>query len=205
VQETARMMATLELAKKGVESAKSEICAYVWERYGFKVSNLFSYDVAEDREDIRQIFWLAVVEHIPKLDHRGNPIWHLAVRGFWQVGAHVRRKRVMVGLLSLDAPIQNGQETTHTSRLEMLPDYTKDVEGIVIRQIGSKQQVELMSRLEMPPTARRAFDAILSGEAGDPSEIGFNKSLAAALEVSPQRASQAMQALRGSVEAEVTA
>lgn len=197
MRESVKVMNELEQAKKGVSSSMDFICRFVWEKYGYKISRLFSNDVAEDREDLQQIFWMAVAEHIPHLDDRGNPVWHLAVRGFWRVGAHIRRKEKMAGLLSLDAPINDEEETS--SRGARLRDDTVDVEGLIVQQLGDKQQVDFVLDLNLAPVARRALEAIMSGVA-DPTEMGFNKTLAQKIGVSPQRASQAMQLLRGSVE-----
>lgn len=187
----------LDRAKVGSRVAADFICRYVWEQYGGKIINLFSNDSSEDRDDLQQIYWLAVAEQIPKLDERGDPIYHLGQRGFWRVGAHIRRKRAMVHLLSLDAAIVDEDESR--TRGAMLSDDRVDVEGIVVHQLGSQQQVEMILDIELAPIAQRALGAIMRGEAGDPAEIGFNKTLAKVLKVSPQRASQAMQSLRASV------
>lgn len=202
MQETAKVMALLEEAKAGVSAAQDFICRHVWEKYGYKINGYFSSDSAEDRDDLQQIFWLAVAEAIPKLDNRGNPVWHLAVRGTWKVGAHIRRRDKIAKarqLVSLDAPAKGAEEETWTTG-SRLRDEKQDVESFVVQQLGSLQQVELIGELGFSPTAQRALEVILSGEAGDPTEIGFNKNLAAVLGVSPQRASQAMTAIRSTVE-----
>src|SRR5882672_5078166 len=78
----AKVVAELERAKTGHSGAADFICRYVWETYGGRIFGLFSNDVADDRDDLQQIFWLAVAGHLPKLDHRGDPVYHLGQRGF---------------------------------------------------------------------------------------------------------------------------
>lgn len=183
-------------AKEGCSSATDFICRYVWELYGYRIRKLFSNDTIDDGDDLQQIFWIAVVAHIPKLDHRGDQIYHLGQRGFWRVGSYIRRKKAMDRILSLDAPYGEDEGMTLGQRHA---DPSSDTEGIVLRQLGGEQQVDMILNLELAPIAQRALDAIMSGEAGDPDEIGFNKNLAAVLKVSPQRASQAMKSLRSAV------
>lgn len=198
MKHSVRVNSELERAKEGHSLAIDFMCRYVWDTYGRRIFSLFSNDVAEDRDDLQQIYWMAVVETIPKLDGRGDPVYHLGQRGFWRVGAHIRRKEAMGRLLSLDATISADEDESLT-RGSKLEDERVDIEGLVVHQLGSAQQVEMILDIELAPIAQRALDAIMKGEAGDPSEIGFNKQLAGALGVSPQRASQAMQSLRQSV------
>jgi hypothetical protein len=189
----------LDKAMNGVASSIDFVCQYVWDNYGTRIFDLYSADRADDKDDLQQIFWMTVAKHIPKLDERGDLFYHLGQRGFWAVGAHIRRKESMVRLLSLDAPRRQADGDGDATIADSLRDPAVDVEGIVVNQLGSGQQVSMILNLQLAPIAERALDAIMSGQAGDPSEIGFNKKLAAELGVSPQRASQAMQSLRSAV------
>lgn len=192
-------LATLERAKRGDLVAREEITFYVWEKYGKRaVRKFFSGDLSEDRDDLQQVFHLGVAEAFAKVDHRGDPIYHLGMRGWWKVGAHVREARAFYRERSMDVPLYEGEGETAKDRL---PDLI-DLEAVVISQVGTEQQVVLCQDAELGPTARRAMEAILNDEAGDPTEIGFNKRLASALGVSQQRGTQAMQALRRGVFAE---
>lgn len=193
----------LERAKAGSELSADFICRYVWEQFGKRIWGLFSNDTADDRDDLKQIYWMAVARALSIVDERGDPLYHLGQRGFWAVGAHIRRKEAMQRLLSLDAPKFNAElgEDSEITIGDALhdPNPYSDVEGIVVNQLGSRQQVSMILNLELAPIAQRALDAIMSGQAGNPAEIGFNKNLAKQLGVSPQRASQAMQSLRSAV------
>lgn len=189
----------LDQAMNGRSHSADFICRYVWEQYGARICELYSNDRADSKDDLRQIFWMAVARHIPKLNEKGDLLYHLGQRGFWAVGAHIRRKEAMSRLLSLDAPRGSQNEEGDTTILDSLPDHRTDVEGLVVHQLGSSQQVDMILNLRLAPIAQRALDAIMSGQAGEPTEVGFNKSLAKALGVSPQRASQAMNSLRSAV------
>jgi hypothetical protein len=190
-------MATLERAKAGDQRAREDIVMYVWEKYGGKIAYLYSPDPADEREDLHQIFLMGVTDALAKVDHRGNPIWHLAVRGNWAVSRHIRTAKEKARERSLDYEAFEGEGETAVAQLR---DESVDVEGLVLSQIGTGQQVSLIMGANLSPTARRAMEAILNDEAGDPVELGFNKRLADALEVSPQRASQAMESLRKGVD-----
>lgn len=199
MKHSVKVNAELEQAKTGHSSAVDYICRYVWDQYGKRIWDLFSNDSADDKDDLQQIYWMAVVKHLPKLDERGDPVYHLGQRGFWAVGAHIRRKEAMSKLLSLDAPRHRDGEDKDMTLGDSLRDPIADVEGIVVNQLGGNQQVDMILDLKLAPTAKRALGAIMAGKAGDPREKGFNKNLAGALGVSEQRASQAMQSLRKAV------
>lgn len=203
--ETQEQMRQLWLAKDGDTASIAKVATYVWERFGGRISKLYSPDKADDWEDLRQVFWQAVIEHIPKIDHRGSPYWHLSQRGYWRVGAYIRHKKAVADraqVLSLDALRQNSADEDGLALHERVPDHNVDVEGVVTRQIGAVQEVLVAEGAPMPPVARRAFEALLTDDDLDPGEQGFNKRLAKKLGVSPQRASQAMSILRRSIETE---
>lgn len=196
----------LDKAMSGISQSVDFVCRYVWDSYGTRIFELYSNDRADDKEDLQQIFWMAVAKHIPKLDERGDLFYHLGQRGFWAVGAHIRRREAMSTLLSLDAPRHREGEDGDATLGDSICDLQADVEGMVVHQLGSQQQVDIILGLDLAPTAQRALDAILSGDAGDPLELGFNKKLSETLGVSPQRASQAMASIRKAVtEGEVAA
>lgn len=191
MQKPPEIMRHLENAKKtGDSRSMGIVCEYVWNEFGVKkVSRLFSYDVAEDEDDIRQTFMLGVIKHIPKIDDRGNPLYHLSVRGWYAVTYLTRKAAPLAGQASLN--VEEGE-----IQIGQLRDNAVGPEDLVVQQIGSRQQVQAILESDISPTARRACDAILSGAAGDPTELGFNKTLAKELGVSPQRSSQSIGKIR---------
>lgn len=192
-----RIMRQLERAKAGdMSHAAGIVCDYVWNEFGKKyVPRLFSYDSAEDQDDIQQVYMLGVLRFIPSIDHRGNPLFHLHKRGYFAVTAHTRKGVKMASQSYLNSDTADGEEPYF-----QVVDGRDSPEDLVVRQYGAVQQVALLKDADKSSIASRAMAAILAGETLDPREIGFNQSLAAALEVSAQRSSQSMQKLRAAAE-----
>lgn len=181
-------------AKAGSERAAADLITYAWNEWGVHMCRfLFSYDIAEDEDDLRQIFMLGAFQAIPHLDERGDPMHHLAKRGWWAVRSNNRRGLKWRDTKSLD--VEEGPD-----QVSSVPDTQEDMEEIVIRQMGAMQTAHAIRDLPMAPIGERIIDAVLEGKAGDPTEIGFGRRLSAAINVSPQRASQGMNTIRKAVE-----
>jgi hypothetical protein len=196
--ESPRVMRMLERAKHGDTMAIQNVMDFGWEKFGkgMAIKN-FSHDPAEDMDDLKQIFQMAMLRAIPKLDARGNPIYHMAQRGWWAIQAHTHKKQGFAGQQSLNAVAYDDGNDDVMSRLE---DPEASTEEIVVNQVYAEQVVAAVHSAELSSIARRTADAILSNEIGVPGEIGFNKKLAAYLDVSEQRASQGVQKLRAEME-----
>lgn len=187
-------------AQQGDEEAKRRYSIVVYEHYEGRIKRIFSKDPSIDLDDLRSTFYLGILKAIPKLDGRGSDLYHAGQRGMWAVQSEIKavqrtmRQRAMH--VSWDEPTADG-----LSLAERYQD--REVETVqehAIEALSNEETVKIFADVDLKPRERQAIEAILSGEAGDPREGGFNKRLAAAMDVCPQRASQVMASMRKTLE-----
>lgn len=187
--EQQQMLALLPLAQAGDESAIGRIAVYCLDKYRYRIAKLYSLDPAISREDLEMTFFEAIIRAIPKLDHRGNPFYAAGQFGVWAVGSELRTIKAMLTRRGAQPQPVDGE----TDWLERLADRLEpDFREIVVSRHESTRLVRIIAKADLKPHVRKALQIIYEGKAGDPDELGFNKRLAAEMEVSPQRASQIM-------------
>lgn len=188
--EEARVIALLPQAQQGDEQAVYDVAMYVFRRWKTRIRGFYSLDPAYDREDIEDAFLEGILKALPLGVHeRPNPLWHLSERGYWNVGSFVRSIR------NRPIPVQDDIDQNDPV-VEQVPDDEEDMRTVVISQLDAGQRViHILANADLRGNTKLAIEAILAGEVGDPTELGFNKRLADYLEVSPQRASQVMAEL----------
>lgn len=176
--------------------ARNLVGLYVYNKWLPKALKRFSSDPYQDRDDIANSFFEGILGGLEKVDGRGIPLYHIAVRGFWQVGSVTRVPAVRKHMLNADIselwdPANGDASPARSSS----PDFADAVD----RQIDAEGVV----RKARETLANRALDTleiIVAGKAGDPMDLGFNQRVAKELGVSEQRASQIMGKMREDLE-----
>jgi hypothetical protein len=185
-REEQRVTAMLPAAHQGDETAVYEVAMYVFKRWKSRIRKFYTLDPAYDREDLEDVFMHGILAALPLGVHtRPNPLWHLSERGYWAVGSFIRSIRQRPHMVHED-------EDTREVLVEQVEDPVDYREIVVSRSAAQERVVHILANSSLRDKPRLAVEAILSGEVGDPTELGFNKNLAEYLKVSPQRASQIM-------------
>lgn len=185
-------LALIPRAQERDPVALTELLSYIDQRYGWMIAKLYSSDPMLSREDIYAEFLEGVVGGIPIVSMDiGNPLFHLAQRGLWNAKSAVESAkkyqylpRRLKEVDASDDEAWNDGEFMPTDRTE------SSTEDIVVQRHFARHVTHVLSMADLTGNERKAFLLILSGELGDPCEMGWNKKLANALSVSPQRASQ---------------
>lgn len=201
-------MTLLAQAKRGDEAAHRLLVDMVSREYSGMVFNLYTVDPMLGRDDILQEFYWGIWRAVEKVDHRGDPIFHLAQRGQWAVKsvvAAVNRRRHGtaakeggVSVVSLDADESDMKEP----REDSFEDQTCEVIEIVERQQSARRRMHLIrSSDKLRPTHAKALAAVLEHNI-DLSQLGGKRQLAKALGVSGQRVSVIVKQIQQIAEAE---
>jgi hypothetical protein len=191
------VLAILPRAKDGHYEERTTVTNFCWRRYHYRVERFFSSDPAISVDDLLQTFWEGIWHAVPKVDGRGDPLYHLGQRGVWAVQSEVRQiqaqmKRRARALIGAD----NWNERMWGDGTKEIADPDSDFEGVLIESLDAHERIRILTHASLKPRSRQALDMILSGQVGDPTEPGFNKRLAEAMGVSEQRASQFMGNIR---------
>lgn len=89
-QERQYCMQLLRRAKHGEESACERLTREISRHFAYMLRGLYSVDPMCDRDDLQAAFQLGIWQGIDKVDHRGDPLYHLAWRGRMAVTSMVR-------------------------------------------------------------------------------------------------------------------
>lgn len=195
---TGDMLGLVARAQGGDEDAHREVAVFCFNKYRHRLKKLYDpIDPAIGMEDLEMTFFEGIMQAVLIADHRGDPLYHIGQRGFWNVQSEIRAvKRVMARRQHLVR-----EHETDLDPLDQVPDDTGDFREIVHDQLEACGMVTIIANADLKDRTRQAAGLIMSGRCGDPRENGFNQRLARQLEVSPQRASQIMADLRKSARA----
>ncbi len=193
VQET--MVRQTWRAQQGNEQARGEVAMYCYNTYKGRLTSFFSRDPACSQEDLEATFFLGIWDAVMKADTRGNPLYFIGQCGIWRVQSEVRTIRRRMAGISHFTHIADGTTQDDESVIEPV-DPAPDFREIVVSRLDDQRVVHIIANANLRDRQREALDIILAGEAGDPSEPGFNKRLAAKMGVCEQRASQLTGDLR---------
>lgn len=192
--------ALLEKAKAGDGDAQREIAVYTFNTYRSKIAMMYTQDPAVTLEDLEMVFFEAIFAFIPKVDHRGNPIFHLAQRGRWAAQSEVRSVNLrMRGRARLVGTDDDGQPM---DPLDVADRTDHDFREVICDALDADRVVRIVANANLRPRQREAMDLILSGEVGEPGDPGFNQTLAKRMGISPQRTSQIMGQLEATLRSE---
>lgn len=195
----AQALALIRRAQKGDADARRAVALYVFERYKGRVKRLYNQDPAVSLEDMEHTFFEGIWEYTPKADRRGDPLYHIGQRGYWRVQSEVRsahalmkqRTKALVGAHGWDERMWGEGDG-----IDQHPDPAEDFSEVLFRNDEARQRLQLIFDAPISLRAREAVERALAGQAGDPSEPGFNQRLAQAMGLSPQRISQLFNELR---------
>lgn len=168
----------------GDRQACEEVTLYAFREYESKLNKLKPHDQILSYDDMRTTFYEGILRHMPKLDYRGDPYQHLAWRGYLYVLSEIR------------ATAKHVKDRTYVERLDEQIAHMEDWDGIDARQDAARELGQIMKALPATSPERKLMKVAISGVAGDPLQKGYNKRLAQALDISPQRASQIMAKLQ---------
>lgn len=169
-------------AKRQEQGALSKLVMFIDQRYSYLVTRLYSADPVLSREDIHSYFLEGVIGGIPKVSMEiGDPLFHLAQRGVWKAKSAVDSAKKYRRTEDLNDPEFGDAGADRTQ---------EDPADIVVQRHFARHVTRVLSMAGLEGNEKRAFLLILTGDLGDPCEMGWNKKLARALRVSPQRASQ---------------
>lgn len=184
-------LALIPRAQRGDQGALSQLVAFLDEKYRWMIQSLYSGDPMLSKEDIHGEFLEGIAGGIAvvRLDI-GNPLFHLAQRGQWKAKSAVDAAKKYQKLPRSQGRFKEGEfEGEWTD--DYLTDRTQqDPADIVVQRHFADHVTRVLSVAGLTGNEKKAFLLILSGELGDPCEMGWNKRLADTLGVSPQRASQ---------------
>lgn len=193
-------LALLQRARKGDAGAEKAVAVHCYDHFLPRLRRLASKnaDVAMSLEDMEQAFFEGCWRAVLVADDRGDPLYHIGQRGIWAVQSLMRSVRRVT---RAQAGVWAGMNDERRDPVANAPDpRAPDAFSRVEDALVARQRVHVLVTAPLKPRLRQAVDAILSGAAGDPDEIGFNARLAVAMGVSPQRTSQVMAELRGLVQ-----
>jgi hypothetical protein len=184
----AQYLQLIPSAQRCDQSARAKLVMFLDERYGWMLAKLYSGDPMLSREDIHSEFLEGIIGGIPKVKMEvGDPLFHLAQRGLWKAKAAVESARRYQKLERHG----NYYDEDGLSVEDVWTDRTQqDPADIVVQRNFARHVTKVISMAGLGENERRGLVLILSGELGDPCEMGWNKRLADALKVSAQRASQ---------------
>lgn len=187
----AQYLTLIPRAKQGDQSALAELVMFLDKRYSWMIAKLYSGDPMLSREDIHSEFLKGILGGVPIVSLEvGNPLFHLAQRGLWEAKSAVESAKKYQLLPQSHGRVQEGQREGEWDG-DYLADRTQiDPADIVVQRHFAQHVTRVLSLADLSGNEKKAFLLILSGQLGDPCEMGWNKTLADALGVSPQRASQ---------------
>lgn len=192
--------ALLERAKAGDGDAQRQVAVHTFNQYRGKIAKLYTQDPAVSLEDLEMVFFEAIFAYIPKLDHRGNPLFHLAQRGRWAAQSEVRSVNIR---MRNRARLTGTDDDGHPMDPLDVADRTEhDFREIICDAEDADRVVRIVANANLRPRQREAMDLILSGEVGEPGDPGFNQTLAKRMDISPQRTSQIMGQLEATLRSE---
>lgn len=186
------MKRRLKQAQAGDEEATSDVALYVFNKYRSRIVQLArqSLDPAITLEDMEASFFIAILEAVQIADGRGCDFYHIGQRGVWAVQTELR---VLQRQMSC--------RTLHPDWADV-PEYERVVDRcaedfceVVERRVDGELMVEIIANTTLSGPCRQAIDVIVR-EGLDPNELGFNKTLAGHMGVSPQRTSQILKDVR---------
>jgi len=205
---TAACMRLLQQARRGDEYAHRKLVDTVVEHYLMMVKRFYTVDPILGWEDIKQEFFWGIWRAVPIVDHRGDPIFHLAQRGEWAVrsivtAANKKRHGTSapeggVSVVYLDDPNENEpwREPADESP-ESDPHHIVEIHED--REEAFNRVLRIIVHAELRPQEHDVLHRLLSGEL-DISEKGAGCQLAADLGVSGQRVSQILKRMRAEFE-----
>ena len=185
-QNQKQAMACLIKAQAGDYGARTDVALYVFDKWKYRAHALFAADRSLDHDDLEQVFFLGILEGVPKADERGNPLFHLSQRGLWRVKSTVKASQLRGMTINEDlSEVREGR----------LHEKSEDHADLVINWVAADQMLINVAP-HLSDRAKDAFMLLINGDLGDPAEPGLNKRLAEAMQVSEQRASQIMNKVR---------
>lgn len=192
-----RMRQLLKQAQAGNEDAARQVALYCFEKYKYRLNKLYSRDPAISLEDMEMTFYEGIQDFVLKADGRGDDFYHIGQRGIWLVMSELRAVHRVMERRAYPQVWDDGEEAEFTDR--HMDRTTEDFREHVISVLDAGATVSVIARARLKTRTREALELILSGEVGEPDEIGFNKRLAGRMGISPQRSSQIMDDLEASL------
>lgn len=203
---TAECMRLLEQARKGDERAHRKLVETVCDNYIIMVRHHYTVDPILDWDDIKHEFFWGVWRAVARVDHRGDPIFHLAQRGEWAVRSLVtaaNRKRHGtsakeggISVVSLDEPTTEGERPwREPADLSLHSDPQTVVEIHEDRDEAFERVLKIVVHADLRPQEHDVLHRLLTGDL-DLSEKGTGCKLAEDLGVSGQRVSQILKRMR---------
>lgn len=208
--QTGKCMRLLVQAKRGDEGSHRALVEIVSKEYRGMIAQFYTNDPMMGREDIFQEFYWGIWRAVDKVDHRGDPIFHLAQRGQWAVKsvvAAVNRRRHGtaakeggVSVVSLDTPRDDQQPSWEPSE-ESYEERVCEVIELLHRRRDARRRVQLLYAARLRPSHINALNKIMEHNI-DLTQLGARRQLAKALGVSGQRVSVIMKQIEAIVEME---
>lgn len=193
-EERRHCMRLLEQCKDGDEQCYGLLVSAIARHFGYMLRQYNSVDPATGPEDLRQTFMMGVWQAIRKVDHRGDPLMHLAIRGCWAVSSlvhviHQRRRGTPLWIQ------EHGEERSIgciPETWDLADDNAENDPAYVVEVIEAQNEAReaittILARVELKGRDQDVLDWLLSDE--DPHGLGANQRLATELGVSEQRAS----------------
>lgn len=193
--ERRRCMLLLKQAKKGELEAVEQLVQRLSGHFSYMIKPYRSPDPAYDSDDLQQHFQLGILQAIPKVDDRGDPLFHLAWRG----------QRAVSSLLATWKTRRQGQDGERS--IGCIPegfdipdlDWENRPEQHLARELA-KQDAKLRVRyiLTHVSLTNRQWDVVSWMIVDEDTEMdGANLRLAHTMGVSPQMASKHRKAVMG--------
>lgn len=195
-QEQTSMTRQLWRAQQGDGEAYRQVAMYCFQAYHGKLTHFYSKDPAISFEDLESTFFMGIWDAVAKADTRGNPLYFIGQCGMWKVQSEVRSMRRRMAMVSQFTHVATAGTIDEDENTVEPMDTEPDFREIVVSRLDDERVVRIIANANLRDRQREAMDIILSGEAGDPSEPGFNKRLAQQMDICPQRASQLTADLR---------
>lgn len=190
-----RFMRLLTRAKGGDECACGELARGLAQHFSYMIKRFRSVDPAYDLDDLMDQFMIGIWNAIDKVDERGDPLYHLARRGAWEVSSLLKMiKRRRHGMSEWTKEYgKPGEYSVGTLpegwdprdlRPEAAPEYELAPEPDQVRM--QAQVTAILNHPDLGPRQRQALQAlsVLSVQ----GNTHLNLRLARALQVSPQAA-----------------
>jgi len=196
-------MRLLSHAKRGDEFARQKLVDAVSQCYRGMVRRFYSHDPILGREDINSEFYWGIWRGVDEVDHRGDPIFHLAQRGLWSVKSLVSQvnrrrhgtieKEGGISVVSLDS-VRSEHGDEQPPEWEPIDDsVASDPQGVVEiherRTEARERVIHVLVNASLAPRHEEILQILLSGDV-DLQERLSRKELANKLGVSGQRVSQ---------------
>lgn len=188
------MLALVALAQDGDREAQRTVALYCFDKYKPRVRRLVLAQTRHiiDQDDAEAIFFEGIMVAVLHLDERGDPLYHAGQRGVWALMSAIRSAYAIA-----EKQAARWKGWTEEDPIGVVEDvHGADAYERVDDRLAAEQRVQVLTTAPLKPHQRRLVEAIVSGVAGDPRDDGFNKRLATAIGISPQRASQIRQELR---------